>query len=117
MPQLDMPLAKLQEYMGRTPCPTDFDAFWEKSLAEMNAIDPKPVYTPHPFKSACADLYELRFTSTKGAVIFGKVAVPKNIKGKVPAILMFHGLGGDAGGSTAPACMDSGNHTFYRVII
>jgi cephalosporin-C deacetylase len=42
MPQLDMPLAKLQEYMGRTPCPTDFDEFWEKSLAEMNAIDPKP---------------------------------------------------------------------------
>ena len=97
MPQLDMPLAKLQEYMGRTPCPTDFDEFWEKSLAEMNAIDPKPVYTPHPFKSACADLYELRFTSTKGAVIFGKVAVPKNIKGKVPAVLMFHGLGGDGG--------------------
>ena len=97
MPQLDMPLSKLQEYMGRTPCPADFDAFWEKSLAEMNAIDPKPVFTPHPFKSNCADLYELRFTSTKGAVIFAKVAVPKNVQGKVPAVLMFHGLGGDGG--------------------
>lgn len=97
MPQLDMPLSKLQEYMGRTPRPADFDEFWDKSLAEMNAIDPKPVFTPHPFKSTCADLYELRFTSTKGAVIFGKVAVPKNIKGKVPALLKFHGLGGDGG--------------------
>ncbi|MBQ9098648.1 MAG: acetylxylan esterase [Clostridia bacterium] len=97
MPQLDMPLAKLQEYMGRTPCPADFDAFWEKAMAEMNAIDPKPVLTPHPYKSAYADLYELRFTSTKGAVIFGKVAVPKNLQGKVPAILKFHGLGGDGG--------------------
>ena len=97
MPQLDMPLAKLQEYMGRTPRPADFDAFWEKSLAEMNAIDPKPVFTPHPFKSNCADLYELRFTSTKGAEIFAKVAVPKNLNGKAPAVLMFHGLGGDGG--------------------
>ena len=97
MPQLDMPLSKLQEYMGRTPCPADFDEFWEKSLAEMNAIDPKPEFKPHPFKSNCADLYELRFTSTKGAVIFGKVAVPKNVQGKVPAVLMFHGLGGDGG--------------------
>ena len=97
MPQLDMPLAKLQEYMGRTPCPADFDAFWDKSLAEMNAIDPRPVFTPHPYASNCADLYELRFTSTKGAVIFGKVAVPKNVQGKVPAILKFHGLGGDGG--------------------
>ena len=88
-----MPLAKLQEYMGRTPCPADFDEFWEKSLAEMNAIDPKPVFTPHPYKSSYADLYEVRFTSTKGAVIFGKVAVPKNVQGKVPAILRFHGLG------------------------
>ena len=97
MPQLDMPLSKLQEYMGRTPRPADFDAFWERSLAEMNAIDPKPEFKPHEFRSNCADLFELRFTSTKGAVIFGKVAVPKNIKGKVPAVLIFHGLGGDGG--------------------
>lgn len=97
MPQLDMSLSKLREYMGCTPRPDDFDVFWEKSLAEMNAIDPKAEFTPHAFNSACADLYELRFTSTKGAVIFGKVAVPKNIKGKVPAVLKFHGLGGDGG--------------------
>ena len=97
MPQLDMPLAKLREYTGRTPRPADFDEFWDRSLAEMNAIDPSPVFTPHEMRSNCADFYELRFTSTKGAVIFGKVAVPKNIKGKVPAVLMFHGLGGDGG--------------------
>lgn len=97
MPQLDMPLSKMREYMGCTPRPADFDEFWEKSLAEMNAIDPKAVFTPHPMKSVCADIYELRFTSTKGAVIFGKVAVPKHIEGKVPAVLKFHGLGGDGG--------------------
>ncbi len=94
MPVLDMPLSKLYEYQGTNPCPSDFDEFWDRSIAEMKAVDPQVKLVKHDSCSKIADLYELWFTSTKNARIFAKLAVPKNIKGNVPAILHFHGLSG-----------------------
>ena len=96
MPQVDMSLEKLQAYQGKNPRPADFDAFWDKSIAELDTIDPAPVFTKVALECAYADLYELRFTSTKGARIYAKVAVPKK-QGKHPAILKFHGLSGNCG--------------------
>ena len=97
MPIVDMPLEKLRVYEGRNPRPADFDEFWERSLAEINAMDPQAEFTPYPYASKVADCLELRFHSTKGAVIYAKVARPKNIDGKIPAVLHFHGLSGDGG--------------------
>ncbi|MBQ8309959.1 MAG: alpha/beta fold hydrolase [Clostridia bacterium] len=94
MPLIDIPLEELKNYQGSSPCPDDFDEFWDRSLAEMNAIDPQPIYTPNPIKSRFADCYDLYFKSTKGATIYAKFARPKNADGKLPAILHFHGLGG-----------------------
>lgn len=94
MPLVDMPLEELKKYQGSSPCPEDFDAFWDRSLAEMNAIDPQPSYTPHPFSSKIADCYDLYFKSMKGATIYAKFARPKNAEGKLPTVLHFHGLGG-----------------------
>ena len=97
MPTIDMPLADLRQYNGINPRPADFDEFWDKSLSELAAIDPKPEFVPHDYKSKIADLFDLWFTSTKGAKIHAKVAIPKNKPGKIPALLMFHGLAGDCG--------------------
>ena len=97
MPTIDMPLEKLKTYMGRTPCPADFDEFWDKSLEELNAIDPCAEFVPHPSRSACAEFFDLYFTSTKGAKIHAIFARPKNVEGKVPAVLRFHGLSGCGG--------------------
>ena len=94
MPMIDMPLEKLKEYQGRNPRPVDFDEFWDKSLAELYAIDPKPTFKPANFKSKVAEAFDLTFTSTKGARIYAKFMKPKNIEGKAPAILGFHGLSG-----------------------
>ena len=41
MPLVDMSVEKLFEYKGSTPCPIDFDQYWDDALAEMNSIDPK----------------------------------------------------------------------------
>lgn len=97
MPCVDMPLEKLKSYMGISPCPDDFDEFWDSSLAEMRAIDPNPEFIPHPSASICADFFDIYFTSTKGARVHAIFARPKNIEGKVPAVLQFHGLGGFCG--------------------
>jgi len=96
MPIVDMSLEKLKAYQGCNPRPADFDEFWERSLAELRSIDPNATFTPYPFKSKIADCFELRFTSTKGARIYAKFARPKNVKGKMPALLYFHGLSGSS---------------------
>ena len=41
MPMIDMPLEKLKEYKGINPRPADFDKYWDESIAEMNALDPR----------------------------------------------------------------------------
>ena len=38
MPVLDMPLHELKTYQGRNPRPADIDAFWDASVAEMEAL-------------------------------------------------------------------------------
>ena len=94
MPLIDMPLDKLKVYQGRNPRPADFDEFWDRSLAEMNSIDPEADFAPYAFASNIADCFELRFKSTKNAIIYAKFSRPKNITGKIPAVLNFHGLSG-----------------------
>ena len=96
MPLIDMPLEQLKTYQGRNPRPADFDEFWDASLAELDQIDPAASFEPYAFPSAIADFYELTFTSTKGARIYAKFAKPKNVTGKIPAILEFHGLSGSS---------------------
>jgi len=94
MPLVDMSLDKLYAYEGVNPCPSDFDAFWEKSLSEMNAIDPAPRFIPAAFACQTADCFDLYFTSTKNATVHARFVRPKHIEGKTSAILKFHGLSG-----------------------
>ena len=94
MPIVDMPLEKLKVYQGRNPKPADFDAFWDKSIKELYAVDPNFKMEKANIKSNIGDCYYISFTSIQGAKITGKMVKPKNIEGKVPAIIGFHGLGG-----------------------
>lgn len=96
MPCIDIPLEKLLQYKGVSPCPDDIDEYWDAALAEMNALDPRAEFIPSSFKSKSADMYDLYFTGTKNARIHAKLAAPKNASGKLPAVLLFHGLSGSA---------------------
>ena len=92
MPAFEMPLEQLKTYMGTNPRPDDFDEFWDASLNELDGIDPKPTVTPVPFATKIANCFDLYYTSTKGARIYAKLLIPKNLKGKAPALIQFHGL-------------------------
>ena len=50
MPILDMPLSKLKTYQGINPCPPDIDAFWDKSIAEMEALGTGFELTPAKYQ-------------------------------------------------------------------
>ncbi len=97
MPLIDMPMDQLLKYEGRNPRPADFDAYWEKALAEMRATDPKVELVSYPLKSRIADCFHLYFTGVGGARVHAKYLRPKESKGKHPAVLLFHGYSGNSG--------------------
>ncbi|MGQ9855487.1 MAG: acetylxylan esterase [Fervidobacterium sp.] len=37
----EMPLEQLKTYTGSTPCPPDFDEYWQQALKEMEDVDPQ----------------------------------------------------------------------------
>ena len=94
MPQVDLPLEKLLEYQGRNPKPADFDPFWDKSLAEMNAVDPQIELKKHEIDAPFAECFELRFSGVGGARVFAKYVRPTQTKAPAPCVLQFHGYSG-----------------------
>ncbi len=97
MPLIDMPLEKLREFAGRNPRPADFDAYWDRALAEMRALDARPEFVPAAFKAPGAECFDLYFTGAGGARIHAKYLRPAKSPGKHPAVVMFHGYSGSAG--------------------
>lgn len=97
MPLVDMPLEKLLAYEGRNPRPEDFDAYWERALTEMKAVDPQIELRPSEFQVPFAECFDLYFTGVKGARIYAKYIRPKHSSAPHPAIVQFHGYSGNSG--------------------
>lgn len=96
MPTIDMPLSKLRDYQGRNPRPQDFDAYWERAIAEMRAVDAEVELVKADFQVPIADCFHLYFSGVRGARIHAKYVRPK-IDGPHPAILQYHGYSANSG--------------------
>lgn len=92
----DLPLEQLRTYRGITPRPADFDAYWDKALAEMNSIDARVERIPAEFQVPGVKCDHLYFTGVGGARIHAKFLQPKRITAPSPAVLMFHGYACDS---------------------
>ncbi len=93
----DLPFEQLKSYHGRNPRPEDFDAFWEKGLAEMRGTDPDVEFVRADFSTGSADCCHLYFTGVGGARVHAKLLRPAASSQPHPAVLMFHGYTGDSG--------------------
>ncbi len=87
----DMPMEQLEKYLGCSPRPEDFDAFWEKSLDEMKAVKPDIKIVPADFSTPYAECFDLYFTGVRGGRIHAKYLRPRNCPEPHPAVLQFHG--------------------------
>jgi cephalosporin-C deacetylase len=92
-----MPIDELRKYRGINPKPADFDAYWERALAEMRAVDPQIEFVRSSFEVPFADCFDLYFTGVRGARIHAKYVRPKGEQTPHPAILQFHGYAGNSG--------------------
>ena len=97
MPIVDKPIEELLQYHGRTPRPSDFDEFWEKSLQEMRSVERNVELVKADFQVPGFTCYDMYFTGVRNARIHCQLVVPDNIKDKAPAILQFHGYSGWTG--------------------
>ena len=93
----DLPIEQLKAYPGKNPCPSDFDMFWDRSLAEMRSIDSEIELVAAEFTAPNVECFHLFFTGVGGARVHAKLLRPTNTSSPHPAVLMFHGYTGDSG--------------------
>ena len=96
MPSVDMPLKELKKYKGINPKPSDFDAYWDRALAELNSLDLNPEFIPSSFQVPGVECFDLYFNGVGGSKIHARYARPANGKAPHPAVLRFHGYTGSA---------------------
>ena len=96
----DLSWDALQTYAGSSPRPDDFDAYWERALAELERVDPRPEIVPADFQTAFAECSHLRFTGVGGARVHALLLRPRQSSATQPALLQFHGYGSNAGSWT-----------------
>ncbi|MGI6173743.1 MAG: acetylxylan esterase [Christensenellales bacterium] len=97
MPMIDMPLSQLRQYKGINPCPADIDAYWDRAVAEMEALGTEYELVPSQFQVPNAECFDLYFTGVGGARIACKYLRPARREGKIPCVLQFHGYSGSCG--------------------
>jgi len=97
MPVIDMPIEELKAYQGRNPRPADFDDYWQRALAELEAVDPQPELVPAEFQPRFAECFNLYFTGVGGSRIHAKYVRPSKASSAGPAVLEFHGYSMSSG--------------------
>jgi len=98
MPLLDKPLSELRNYRGISPRPDDFDEFWSRALAELDATDPQAERIPcDPLGAKNVETFDLFFNGVGGARIYAKYLRPAQPSAPAPGLLLFHGYTGHSG--------------------
>lgn len=97
MPLIDKPLKELQVYQGINERPEDFDAYWSRAIQEMEALGTGCELVPAAFQVPGVDCFDLYFTGVGGARIYARLVRPSHVKGKLPAVVQFHGYAGNRG--------------------
>ncbi len=97
MPMVDMPLKDLYQFAGRNERPADMEEYWDRAIAEMEALGTECELVPAKFQAPGVECFDLYFTGVGGARIHCKYVRPSRREGKVPAVCMFHGYSGNGG--------------------
>lgn len=68
--------------------PADFDSFWKRKIAELEAVPAKPVLTPAESGKDGVDYATIQMDHVNGTHVYGQFAKPSK-PGKYPAVLML----------------------------
>ena len=97
MPIFDLSLEELRHYRPLRQEPADFDAFWQKTLAEARQWELNPRFEPADFGLRTVEAFDTVFCGYGGQPIKGWLLLPKNQPRPLPAVIEFIGYGGGRG--------------------
>lgn len=97
MPNLDLSINDFKKYKGSSPLPTDFDSYWNKALAELDAATLDYTLESAEFSAPGIRCEYLYFTGVGGARVGCQFLCPEITSAKIPGIVMFHGYSLNSG--------------------
>lgn len=113
MPNIDLSIKELKNYKGVRETPSDIKIFWEKNKESLKGGHERIEILSSSFKSPICNCYDLFFRGVDGERIYAKMILPKEIKEKIPAIVEFHGYGGNSGDWTRRLHYSSLNIAYF----
>ena len=84
---------ELLSYQGISPCPEDFDLFWQNMIKKTKALDANVKLEKAKYSYKNAEAFHLYFDGLDGSRIHARYLRPKNAE-NAPVIFLFHGYGG-----------------------
>jgi len=97
MPLTDLTHAELLTFRPEVDEPADFDAFWERTIAEARAAGGVPELTPADSAVTQLIIDDLVFPGFGGEPVRAWVSRPLHAEGPLPAVVQFQGYGGGRG--------------------
>lgn len=97
MPQYDLPLEQLRQYLPERKEEPDFDDFWRQTIEESLSRFEPPRLEKVDFGLDLLDTYDVTFSGYMGQKIKAWLILPKNAREKLPCVVEFIGYGGGRG--------------------
>ncbi|MEV3860371.1 acetylxylan esterase [Streptomyces sp. NPDC050095] len=97
MPHFDLPLDELRAFKPALTAPDDFDAFWEKTLAETREHDLDARFEPVDVPYTAVDVFDVTYAGFGGHPVKGWLILPAGTTEPIPAVVEYIGYSGGRG--------------------
>ncbi|MDQ0735714.1 acetylxylan esterase [Arthrobacter agilis] len=97
MPQFDLPLSQLRTYLPDRDEPADYDAFWDKTLAEQRTHAAAPSFEEVDAGYTQLVTEDVTFAGYDGQPVKGWLLTPRHLAGPLPTVVTYIGYGGGRG--------------------
>jgi cephalosporin-C deacetylase len=97
VPWLDLTLPELESYRPDVREPSDFDAFWEATIAEARAVGGEVGVERADTPVTAFDVFDVTFPGFAGDPIKAWFLTPADASGPLPTVVEFNGYGGGRG--------------------
>ena len=97
MPLYDFSLRDLRQYQSDVVAPPDFDAFWDRTLAETRAFPLAPQFEPYDAGLRLVDVFDVTFAGFGGHPVKGWLILPRDRPAPLPCVVKYIGYGGGRG--------------------
>ncbi len=94
MALFDLPIDELRTYRSASVEPSDFDAFWAKTLQETREHDLDARFEPVDTGLRTVQVHDVTFAGFGGHPVKGWLTVPSSVDGPLPTVVEYIGYGG-----------------------